>query len=151
MRSLIPWRRSNVLEEMRREMDDVMRRFFATETEATEGNGVTSWAPLADLVENEKEFVVKVDLPGVDPKDMDIAIRDGVLTIKGAKREEREEKKENYHRKGRFDGSFERDIALPSGVDENKISATASINVITITVPKTPAAQPKKIPLKAAT
>jgi HSP20 family protein len=142
--ALTRWRPTTwgLLESFRREMDDLMSRFFGEE-----GNGeaLTTWAPRVDVEETEKEILVKADLPGVDPKNVEIAIENGVLTIRGERKEEREEKKKNYHRVERFMGTFYRAIPLPPGVDADKVTATSSQGVVTITVPKKPEAQPKKI------
>lgn len=150
MRSLIPWRESHVMEEARKEFDDMVRRLFAPLAEG-EGNGrITTWSPHVDLVENDKSVVVKADIPGVDPKDIEITVADGMLTIKGEKKEEREEKKQNYHRTERFVGQFHRQLSLPTGIDESNVTASTAKGVITITIPKKPGAQPKKIAIQEA-
>ncbi len=147
MKSLIPWRESHVLEEARREFDDMVRRLFAPMSE-TGGNGRMSWTPHIDVCENDKAVTVKADIPGVDPQDIDITVEDGVLTIKGEKKEEREEKKENFTRTERFIGQFYREIPLPSGVDPDNVQATTAKGVITIMIPKKAGAQPKKITIQ---
>ncbi|MCS7023065.1 MAG: Hsp20/alpha crystallin family protein, partial [Gemmataceae bacterium] len=78
-------------------------------------------------------------------KHIEIAIENGVLTVRGERKEEREEKKKNYHRVERFMGTFYRAIPLPPGVDPEKVSATSSNGVVTISIPKKPEAQPKRI------
>lgn len=142
--ALTRWRPTTwgLLESFRREMDDLMTRFFGDE-----GNGetLTTWAPRVDVEETEKEVLIKTDLPGVDPKNVEIAIENGVLSIRGERKEEREEKKKNYHRVERFMGTFYRAIPLPPGVDADKVTATSSQGVVTITIPKKPEVQPKKI------
>src|SRR5262249_51812025 len=146
MSNLISRRDFNWMEEARKEFDQVFHRFFGHHL-APNGEGAAAvWSPRMDISENEKSYIVKADLPGVDPKDVDISIRDGGLMIKGEKKAEREEKKVNFHRIERFQGSFYREIPMPSGVDENSITATTAKGVITITIPKMPEAQPKKIP-----
>ena len=147
MKGLIPWRDSHLLEEARTEFDDVFRRMFGTPIEST-GNGKRSWSPHVDMCEDDKALVVKADIPGVNPKDIDITVDEGALIIKGEKKEEREEKQKNYQRMERFVGQFYRSIALPSGVDVDKVSACTANGVITITVPKTPSAQPKKVTIQ---
>jgi HSP20 family protein len=150
MRGLIPWRRraGTMLETLRQEMEDVFERFFG---EAPEGNGglARAWSPRVDVEETDKEILVKADLPGVEPKDVEVTVRDGALILRGEKKEEREEKKKSYHQVERFVGQFYREIALPPGTDADKIAASSAKGVITVTIPKTPQAQPKKIAVKA--
>jgi HSP20 family protein len=147
MRSLIPWRESHLVEEARKEFDDAFRRFFGASFELN-GNGKTTWTPHVDVTESDKSVVVKADLPGVDAKDVEITIEDGVLTLKGEKKEEREEKQKNYRRMERFVGTFYRAIPLPTGMDDGNVTANSAKGVITITVPKKPSAQPKKVAVK---
>ena len=140
MAMLAPWTAGvGMLEPFRREMESVLEKFFGEE------NGMLAsmkaWAPRVDVEETDKEIVVKADLPGVDPK----AVENGILTVRGEKKEEKEEKKKNYHRVERFSGSFYRAIPLPPGADADKMAATSANGVVTITVPKKPDAQPKKI------
>lgn len=138
-----PWTASfGFLEPFRHEMEGVMEKFFGK----TDGmTTLTAWSPRVDVEETDMEIVVKADLPGVDPKAIDIAVQDGVLTVRGEKKEQKEEKKKNYHCSERFTGSFYRAITLPPGADTDKIAATTVNGVVTITVPKKPEAQPKRI------
>jgi len=150
MRTLIPWRRANggPFNLMRREVDDMFRRFFAEPVEEMSGLTVHEWAPSVDVEESEKEVLVKADLPGVDPKDVEISVTEGALVLKGEKKEEREDKKKNYHRVERFVGKFYREIPLPAGADAEKITAASTKGVITITIPKKPELVAKKIAVK---
>ena len=142
--ALSPYRRGvNLFDSFRREMEDLFERFVGDD--GGNGQAVAAWAPRVDVEETDKEFVVKADLPGVDPKDVDIQVQDNVLTIRGAKEEKTEENKKNYHRVERFSGQFYRAIGLPAGADAEKVSATTSNGTITISVPKKAEAQPKKI------
>lgn len=146
--AMTPWRRSvSFLEPFRHEMEDLLGRFFGEEN----GNGqaMKTWTPQVDVEETEKEILVKADLPGIDPKAIEISIDNGVLTIRGEKKEEKDEKKKNYHRIERFTGMFFRQIALPAGVDADKVTATNANGVITVSIPKKPEAQPKRIAITA--
>lgn len=150
MRSLIPWRSNErVLDQVRNEVDDLFSHFFGGPGEWPGGGESTLWAPRVDISETDKAFVVKADLPGVEPKDVEVLVRDGILTLKGEKREQREEKQKNYHRTERFVGQFFRSIPLPVGVDEENVNATTAKGVLTVSIPKMPEAQPKKIAVKA--
>ncbi|MBO0698267.1 MAG: Hsp20/alpha crystallin family protein [Zavarzinella sp.] len=142
--ALSPYRRGvSLFDSFRREMEDLFDRFVGDD--GTNGQAV-SWAPRVDVEETDKEFLVKADIPGVDPKDVDIQVVDNVLTIRGGKEEEKkEEKKKNYHRIERFSGHFFRAISLPAGADADKVNATSANGVVTVTIPKKLEAQPKKI------
>lgn len=144
--TLRPWTGGfGLLEPLRREMEGVLERFFGEEGGNAMTTAAKAWAPRVDVEETDKEIVVKADLPGVDPKAVEITVENGILTVRGEKKEEKEEKKKNYHRVERFTGSFYRALPLPPGTDAEKVSATCANGVVTISVPKKPEAQAKKI------
>ena len=101
--------------------------------------------PAWDIKETEKEFVVKVDLPGIDEKDISLTIRDGVLTLRGEKKSERKGEDENYYLMERSHGSFHRSILLPENVDQNKVAASFDKGVLTVTLPKRPQHLPESL------
>ena len=113
-----------------------------------------SWGgtPAVDIVEKDNAFEITADLPGLDEKNVEVKLSDGSLTIKGEKREEKEEKKKDYYLHERHFGSFERSFRVPEGVDSDKIEAKFNKGVLTVTLPKKPEAQKpvKKIDVKAA-
>lgn len=115
-----------------------------------DGNYVTSWSPRADVIENSESYVIKAELPGVNKNDVKITLRENVLTIKGEKKHEKEEKDHNLHRVERSYGSFERSFSLPSNVKSDKIDAAYKDGVLTVTLPKAEEAKPKEIEVKAA-
>jgi HSP20 family protein len=94
--------------------------------------------PSLDVKENEKELIVKAELPGIDEKDIDLTIHDGVLTLRGEKKGERSDDHENYHIMERSYGSFQRAIRLPETIDEDKVEARFDKGVLTVTLPKRP-------------
>jgi HSP20 family protein len=108
--------------------------------------------PVVDVTETESEYRVKAELPGMEEKDIDIALTGGVLMIKGEKRQEQEEKKENYFVSERRYGTFQRSFRLPEDVDPEKIEASMKSGVLTLTLPKRPEAQAKakKIEVKTS-
>ncbi len=117
-------------------------------------DGEESWfngalAPTLDVSETDNEVDVKMDLPGMKAEDIDIQVHNNVLTIRGDRAEQTEEKARKFLRIERRSGSFARSVALPSVVDENKVDATYKDGVLTISMPKTKEAQAKKIPVKA--
>jgi HSP20 family protein len=127
------------------EMDDLFARFFGTEPMAVMAG--KSWAPRVDVSETDKEFVVRADLPGVDPKDVEVTVADGALILKGEKKEEKEEKAKNFHKIERFVGEFYREVPLPVGADPDRVAATTAKGVVTVTLPKKPGVLPKKVPV----
>jgi len=134
--------------EMNRVFDDFFKGFAVSP--ALSGGLMGSEVPKVDVSETEKEVHVSADLPGIDEKDVDVSLANGVLTIKGEKKVEKEEKDKNYHRVERSYGSFQRAIPLPCEVDEDKAEASFKQGVLTIKLPKTKEAQHcKKIAVKS--
>ena len=109
-------------------------------------------APAVDVAEKEGAYEITAELPGMEEKDIDVSVANGMLTIKGEKREEKEEKRKDYYLSERRFGSFERTFGVPDGVDTDKIAANFKKGVLMITLPKTPEAQKqeKKIAVKSA-
>lgn len=132
-----------------RDMDDLLRGFgpligrAALPTRTPEGT--LEFVPAADIIEREKEYVVKVDLPEMRKEDVKVLFDDGVLTIKGERRLELEAKGETVHRTERFHGVFERSFALPDDVDAKAIHAESRDGVLVVTLPRV--AQQKPRPL----
>ena len=106
--------------------------------------------PAIDFVEKDNAFEVSAELPGIDAENIDLQLSDGVLTIKGEKTEEKEEKTKDRYVSERRYGSFRRALQLPGNVDADKIEASYKSGVLTITLPKSAGAKDKSIPIKAA-
>jgi HSP20 family protein len=106
------------------------------------------WTPSLDVSETKNNIVVKAEAPGVDPKDIDISLMGDVLTIKGEKRQEKEEKDQNYHRVERSYGVFTRSVRLPQEVQSDKIEASYKNGILKITPPKSEEAKKKEIKIK---
>jgi len=111
---------------------------------------VADWTPSVDVVEDEKEWVVKTDLPEVKKDQIKVTVENGVLTITGERKAEKEEKGKKYHRIERSYGSFMRGFTLPDGADAAKVNAEFKEGVLTVHVPKGEKAQPKPIDVKVA-
>lgn len=103
-----------------------------------------SGMPAVDIIEKDNAFEITAELPGMDEKNIQIKLSGGNLTIKGEKKDEREEKKKDYYLSERHYGSFQRTFGLPEGVDPEKIEAHFSKGVLTLTLPKKPEAQKEK-------
>ena len=121
-------RYTDPLSVMRTEMDRIFDSFLGRSSGGFPSLSRAGWgemlAPSIDLRETDKEFVVEAELPGMDEKDTDVSLNNGVLTLKGEKKSEREEKKEDYHLMERSYGSFHRSFQLGDAVDPDKVSAT---------------------------
>ncbi len=113
--------------------------------------GSWSMTPAVDIVDKGSHFEVHAELPGMDAEDIDVNFADGTLTIKGEKKDEKEEKKEDYYLSERRHGSFQRSFVVPQGVDPDKIDASFKNGVLTVTLAKRPEAtqNAKKIDIKA--
>ena len=109
----------------------------------------TTFTPAFDVSETEKELIVKAEVPGMDKKDININLSDGLLTIKGEKKQEKEEKNENCHCVERRYGRFSRTMRLPCDIEVDKVDATYKDGVLKITLPKPQVAKPKKIEIKS--
>jgi len=107
-----------------------------------------SGVPAVDLAEKDGAYEITAELPGMEEKDIDVQFSDGMLTIKGEKREEKQEKKKDYHLSERHFGSFRRSFRVPEGVEPNKITAEFKNGVLSLTLPKS--AQTKKKERKIA-
>lgn len=135
--------------EMDRVFDNFLGRGWANPPAAFSGDSNGFAAPNIDVRENDTEIVIEAELPGMSEDDIDVTLSDGVLTIKGEKKSEREEKKDDYHLTERSYGSFQRSFRVPDTVDEDNISAKLDQGVMHVTLAKRPEAvkAAKKIPI----
>lgn len=106
--------------------------------------------PSVDVHENDKQIVIEAELPGIEDKDVSVTVQDGLLTVKGEKKFEKKEDKDDYHMMERRYGSFMRSMRLPDTVDEEKISANIDKGVLTVTVAKKPGAEAKERKIEIA-
>ena len=143
---LSPWKPFGELSPFRKEMDRLWNRFLGETPFARTFNEM--WSPSVDISETKDDFVVKAELPGLEAKDVNVSISGNVLTIKGEKKAEEEEKDEHYHRVERYSGSFQRVFQLPSGVKADKVEANFDKGVLKVTLPKVEEAKKKEIEIK---
>ncbi len=165
--NLIPWRHKmseaerdngsteNPLARFHTEIDRLFDRFFSEPFSGTrwmpEGSlWATTFSPSLDLSETENEITVRAEVPGVDPKELDISVSGDVLTISGEKREQTEERAEGYYHSERRFGSFRRSVALPASVNRDKIAAEYDRGVLTVKLPKSEKAAGRRIPVSVA-
>jgi len=116
---------------------------------ADSGWATSSFIPKVNVVETDKELAISAELPGMAEKDIEISISDGTLTLKGEKKEEREEKDKNYYRVERSTGYFHREIPFPCDVDTDHADAVFKNGVLTVKLPKTQKAKGRKLEVKA--
>ena len=152
-------------ESLRREVDNLFdafasgiwrspfgRSFFDIEPAWRTQSATMGAMPAVNAAETDKAYEITAELPGMDEKNFEVKVADGVLTIKGEKQEEKEEKNKDYYLSERSFGSFQRSFQVPNGVDTNKIDPSFKNGVLTVTLPKSAEAQKaeKKITVKAA-
>jgi len=119
-------------------------RFFQTNLLDDEF-GLGNWKPVVDIYDNDEDITIKAELPGVEKKDIEVDLKDRVLTIRGERSHEKEVKEDNYHRKERVFGKFHRAFTLPADYDPDKIKADFKDGVLKIEIPKPEKEKPKKI------
>jgi HSP20 family protein len=166
IKDLVPWKKSDKQALVRREedpfyafrqeMDQVFDNFFGrgfglTPFGSNFMEGFGEFNPRVDVTENDQEVKITAELPGLEEKDIDVSLSNDMLTLKGEKKAEQEDKGENYYRMERSYGSFQRSIQLPAEVDGDKVEATFKKGVLNITLPKLhPGQGVKKISIKSA-
>jgi len=105
------------------------------------------WMPAVDILEKDGNLVLRAELPGIDEKEIDLKLEGNVLTLKGERKVEKDEKKANYHRVESYHGAFSRSFKLPDTVDRDKIRAEYKNGILTVTIPQKPEVQPREIPV----
>ncbi len=147
-------RRTNVWDPIQ-ELNELQNRFNTLfgRTALRPGNGeealaLADWAPVVDISEDDKEFIIKAELPGLKRDEVKVTVEDGVLSIAGERKSEKEEKNKKFHRVERSYGSFLRSFTLPEGADATKVNAEFTDGVLNVRLAKTPKAQPKTIEVK---
>src|ERR1051325_1620824 len=145
MTSLVPMNTLQELTSWHRDIDELFNRFFGgTETDL---GSVRSWTPALETFQKDGQYIIRADLPGIDPKQVDVSIADDVLTIKGERRRSNEVNEKDYHYRETSYGSFERQLGLPKGVDREKMSARYENGVLEVSVPLPATASGRKVPI----
>lgn len=140
-----PW---SVLNHLQDEVNKIFEHNLrSTDTDASKV-ATSQWMPNVDIKEEPSRFIILADVPGVEPKNIEVKWENGVLTIKGEKRYENEEKGADYFRRERDVGTFYRRFSLPDTADSEKISAVGKHGVLEITIPKIQKSQPRNIEIK---
>jgi HSP20 family protein len=146
--TLVRWDPFRELEEMSERLNRMISRPALPRTDGKETMVVADWAPSVDVSETDGEYQIKAEIPDVKKEDVKVTLEDGVLTIQGERKHEKEEKGKKYHRVERSYGSFARTFTLPDLVDEEKVKAEFKDGVLNLQLPKSEKAKPKAIEVK---
>jgi HSP20 family protein len=149
--NLVKWDPFRELEEVTNRLNRYFGRPYPLkrmEEPAEETMKLVDWAPMVDIRETPEEFIIKAELPEVKREDVKVGIEDGVLTIRGERKLEKEEKGQKYHRIERAYGTFMRNFMLPENVDEKKLVATYKDGVLDVHLPKMAITKPQTIEVK---
>jgi HSP20 family protein len=133
-------------------LQDRVNRIFGDPARFTNGQepSWTSWSPAVDILEKGDNLVLRAELPGMNEKDIDVSVENGVLSLRGERKSNVEDKSENFHRTERYYGTFSRTFSLPTTVDVSKIHATYKDGILEVTLPKAETAKPKRVEIKTA-
>src|SRR3982074_3600335 len=137
-----PFREFSTLQDR---MNRLFRESYNNEAGRDDSLTTSSFAPAVDVYEDEHNVTLKIEVPGIDEKDIDIRVENNLLTVHGERKIEKEEKEENYRRVERQYGSFTRTFTLPNTVDTENVQASYDKGVLKITLPKKAEAKPKQI------
>jgi HSP20 family protein len=137
-----PWAQPSRFQD---EIKHVFGRFFVDEANGQSNGAASVWTPRVDVKEEDKRFVILADIPGVDPKDIDVSMDKGVLTIRGERKQESTDSNGKSTRVERIQGAFQRSFTLPDSADAEGVSASGKHGVLEISIPKKAETTPRKI------
>jgi HSP20 family protein len=143
--AMVKWEPMREMEEL---FDRMTKSFGPLRLGTGEGLGATDWSPRVDIAETPEEFVVKAELPEVNKEDVHVTVENGMLTLRGERKQEKEEKGKKFHRIERSYGSFSRAFTLPDNVDDSKVKASFKDGMLTVQLPKTGDAKTKALEVK---
>ena len=147
--AIVRWEPFRDLVTSQREFGRLFREAFSPMFGEAEVS-TRSWAPPVDIYETENDIVLKAELPGIDPKDVEVRVEDNTLYLKGERKYEKEVKEKNYHRVERSYGTFARSFSLPNSINADQVKAEYKDGMLTLTMPKREEAKPKTIKIDVA-
>jgi HSP20 family protein len=147
--ALVRWDPARELDSLQSDLNRLFDGFFQGRT--ADGGTARRWIPAMDLVETQEHLVLRADLPGMSEDDLDIEVKDGVLTISGERKAEREEKSEGFHRVERAFGRFSRSLSLPEGVNADQVNANFENGVLEVKIPKPEETKPHRVQIGRGT
>ena len=142
---LIKWNPMNEMFGFRRPFNRMFDDFFLPRVTAEDESLTWGWNPVVDIYDNDDKIVIKAELPGVNKKDIEVDIKDRVLTLKGERKADNEVKEDNYYRRESTYGRFERSFTLPAEVDPDKVKADFKDGILKVDVPKPEHKKPKQV------
>lgn len=148
--NLTRWEPFRELEEMSARLNRFFNQPMARQLADNGEMSLADWTPAMDVQETDAEYVVKADLPAVKKEDVKVEIQDGMLSVSGERKQEKEEKNKRFHRIERAYGRFERRLSLPTEVDPKKIAAEFRDGVLQVHLPKAPSARPQTVEVKVS-
>lgn len=150
MNALTPWNPFKEMEDLQSRLAKVFGLAPPRTNGAEELMTVAEWTPSVDITEDDKEWLVKADLPEMKKEEVKVTVENGVLTISGERKLEKEEKNKKYHRIERSYGAFVRSFSVPDGTDSEKVNAEFKDGVLKVHLPKSEKAKPKALEIKVA-
>ncbi len=147
--AIVRWDPVRELDSFQADMNRLFDGFFQARGNGTGGH--RRWIPAMDLVETEEDLVLRADLPGMTEDDVEIEIKDGVLTVSGERKAEHEEKEEGFYRVERAFGNFSRSLSLPQGIDAGAVGANFDNGVLEVRVPKPAERKPTRVQIGSGT
>jgi HSP20 family protein len=145
--AIVRWDQGREVDSLQSEVNRLFDTFFG----GRPANGVRRWVPPMDLVETDDHLVLKADLPGLDSDDVNIEVKDGVLTVSGERKTEHEERADGFYRVERAFGGFSRSMSLPQQVDAEQISASFDKGVLEVRIPKPEERKPHRVEIGSGT
>jgi len=142
-----PWSLINLLHQ---DLDQIAGRRFGVGGHDNNGSSVADWVPAVDILEEKERYVLRADVPGVNPEDIDVNMENGVLCVSGERQQDSSEEAEGMRRVERVSGKFYRRFNLPDTADAGEISARSANGILEIIIPKQPAVRARRITVKAA-
>lgn len=149
MRNLAPWNPYQELTNWHRDIDELFRRFLGGASEEAPSGLTGSWMPSMEAFERDGHYIIRADLPGVDPKEVELTYANDRLTLRGERKRSHETNEKGYHYSETAFGRFERTLALPKGVEPDKITAKFENGVVEISLPMPQSSTARKVPIEA--
>jgi HSP20 family protein len=147
--ALVRWDPGRELDSLQSDMNRLFDSFFGGRTPTGVGN--RRWMPAMDLVETDETLILRADLPGLGKDDVEIEVKDNVLTVSGERKTEHEEKAEGFYRAERAFGRFSRSLSLPEGIDADRVSASFDRGVLEVKIPKPEERKPHRVQIGRGT